>query len=416
MSRTSWRHVPLPLLVASLLALGCGDASEEPVGPGSQGELTGLTVLENEVPLPGVGLLVRRGDTMLATTSDDEGGFGFDALAAGNWSLVVSPPQGYALRSGEPNPRQIEIKGAELVQTTINLVNGVGSGSIIAQVLADSVTPDGHQFLPVAGVLVSATGPGDFEIIRFARSGDNGLAVISAPPGEYVVEIELPQGWTMAEGSERRLTGVMVTEGGSTELEFRIVADGSPPSDLGRIAGTALLNDLEPVAGLRAELTRDDFIQVDETGANGTFEFANLSQGPWSLEVFPPEGLVLAPDEPNPQIVVIEPGNLYHPVNISLTFPEGTGALVAQATADSAFLAGVTMRVYEQDASVALESRLTNDNGRVTFTLLPGSYDLEIVVPEGYALPPGEPARQRGFGVTAGHSAFAWFELVPSGS
>ena len=204
-----------------------------------------------------------------------------------------------------------------------------------------------------------------------------------------------------------------VTDGGSTEVEFRIAQDGTnPPPSRGTIAGTALLNDLEPVAGLRAELTRDDFIQVDETGPDGRFEFENLSEGEWSLEVFPPEGLILAPDEANPQTVNIGPGNLYQPINISLMFPEGTGALVAQATADSAFLAGVTVRVYEGDASSATESRTTGSNGRVTFSLSPGSYDVEIVVPDGYSLPPGEPARRSGFMVTAGHSTFAWFELL----
>lgn len=408
----------LLLLSASLALAACRDSSDSLTGP-AEGELAGIAILDATAPLPAVTLQLQRPGQTLSTFSDDVGQYSFKSVASGEWQLVIGLPAGYDLPSGHAYQRTVDVPAGGRTTVNIAVVNSNGYGSIIAQVFADSLFPDGNQFLPVAGVTVRAFDSGGTDPIAETTSGDNGLAIIAVPEGEYDVAVVPGNGWEMAPGSEERVNGLTVTSGESQRVEFRVQQTGGGGGPiLGTIAGTALLHDLDPIAGLEATLQRSDFVMIDVTGQGGSFSFTGLEPGEWLLSVTPPEEYRLAADEPNPRTIVISDTDLYHRVNISLTTVDGTGALLVEARSelptaqDSLGVQDVVVRLFEAGGSTAIETATTGYAGRAIFRLVPGNYDAEIVVPAGYELASGESSRRNGLTVREGHNTVALFRLI----
>jgi plastocyanin len=93
------------------------------------------------------------------------------------------------------------------------------------------------------------------------------------------------------------------------------------------------------------------------------------------------------------------------------TDPATTGTLRVTVTADGTGRAGVTVRRFASGASTATESQTTGGNGVATFsTVSPGSHDVEIDVPDGFALDQGESDR-KAVSVTAGATTNTSFAL-----
>ena len=75
--------------------------------------------------------------------------------------------------------------------------------------------------------------------------------------------------------------------------------------------------------------------------------------------------------------------------------PPVKGAITATVTGDGAALSGVTVRVFAEGSTTALETGNTAGNGQVTFDDLdPGAYEVEVVVLGGYELASGQTARR----------------------
>lgn len=406
------------LSLFALLAVAACSNSDSLTGPG-EGELAGIAILDASAPLPAVTLQLQRPGKTLSTFSDDVGQFSFKAVSSGEWQLVIGLPAGYDLPTGHSYQRTVDVPAGGRADVNIAVVNASGYGSIIAQVFADSLFQDGHQFLPVAGVTVRVFASGGTDPIAETPSGDNGLAIIAVPEGEYDVAVVPGNGWEVAPGSEERINGLTVTSGESQQVEFRLQqTDGGGGPLLGTIAGTALLHDLDPIAGLEATLQRSDFVMVDVTNQGGSFSFTGLEPGEWLLSVTPPEEYRLAADEPNPRTIVISETDLYHRLNISLTTPDGTGALLVEARSelptaqDSLGVQDVVVRLFEAGGSSAIETATTGYAGRAIFRLAPGSYDAEIVVPAGYELASGESSQHNDLTVSEGHKTVALFRLI----
>jgi plastocyanin len=93
------------------------------------------------------------------------------------------------------------------------------------------------------------------------------------------------------------------------------------------------------------------------------------------------------------------------------TDPATTGTLRVTVTADGSGRSGVTVRRFASGASTAAESQTTGGNGVATFSSVSaGSHDVEIDIPEGFALGQGEPNR-KSVSVTAGATANTAFAL-----
>lgn len=93
------------------------------------------------------------------------------------------------------------------------------------------------------------------------------------------------------------------------------------------------------------------------------------------------------------------------------TDPILTGSIEATVTGDGAALAGVTVRLFEDGGTSAIETLNTGSNGRATFEdLEAGAYEVEIVVLSGFELAAGQTAR-RDVNVVAEQTATVSFAL-----
>lgn len=97
------------------------------------------------------------------------------------------------------------------------------------------------------------------------------------------------------------------------------------------------------------------------------------------------------------------------------TEPPTTGSLRASAAADGSPLSGVAISLFEVGASTPTSTRNTGSDGSTTFSnLQPGSWELEVDVPDGMSLSAGQEARVSAT-VTAGQTADVAFGLTPEG-
>ncbi|MCC6436854.1 MAG: carboxypeptidase regulatory-like domain-containing protein [Acidimicrobiales bacterium] len=170
----------------------------------------------------------------------------------------------------------------------------------------------------------------------------------------------------------------------------------------GEVAGTVTRYDdvagtvnPAPVAGVTLSLTNEDTDVITTTGNNGRFYFGTLDDGQYLLSLTTPSYLPTAPQE-----------TLSVPVSVDSTDPgPGTaGGGRDTATADLSVLqAGTLSGAVRTDRYVMLggvrieltgpvsAETVTDENGQYRFGELPtGSYNVEVVHPDGYVAVTGQ--------------------------
>jgi len=90
------------------------------------------------------------------------------------------------------------------------------------------------------------------------------------------------------------------------------------------------------------------------------------------------------------------------------------GQLMVYADADSLPVAGVTVYVFDEAGTEQLASGVTDERGRVAFSLEDGAYAAGIDVPEGYVLYPGQENPMGALPVQAGQTTWVGFWLHPA--
>lgn len=76
--------------------------------------------------------------------------------------------------------------------------------------------------------------------------------------------------------------------------------------------------------------------------------------------------------------------------------PDPTTSIQATVTAAGTGQEGVTVRLFNADATTARSTQTTNTSGVATFSSLPlASYDVEVAVPTGFELAAGQTAKKR---------------------
>jgi plastocyanin len=94
------------------------------------------------------------------------------------------------------------------------------------------------------------------------------------------------------------------------------------------------------------------------------------------------------------------------------TEPPTTGSLTVTVRADGTAHAGVTVERYAPGATSPTASVATGTNGQATFSnIAPGTWEIEIVLPDGFDLADGEDERKSAT-VVAGATATASFDMV----
>jgi hypothetical protein len=192
----------------------------------------------------------------------------------------------------------------------------------------------------------------------------------------------------------------------------------------GVLYGQASEDDQIPVPGVPVTLSRDGQSASVISDEKGDFRFSSLEEGYYTLRFEVPDGHDLARGQDSVLF------NVYHPGNdevrwalIKLSDAEGNGTLQIHAftTDPDGDVDGVEIRVRREDDPAVAATLVTGTGlfpgsqypfpGFARSKLQPGRYELDIVLPEGYELPPDAPSPWV-VDVYKGHLAHVGLQLV----
>ncbi|WP_107765082.1 carboxypeptidase-like regulatory domain-containing protein [Nocardioides terrigena] len=221
-------------------------------------------------PVPRVVVTLTRpaGGTVTTTTGPD-GTYLFDANPLGTgYTVEIAVPDGYA--AGPTT----EISGIEVAATPVGGQDFVvvGLPSVAGTVTGGGAGLGGAQVVltPVGGGTPTAT----------ATLGDGTYEVEDLLPGDYILTVVAPDGWTAPPGRV-----VTVPPSG---LSGQDVALSRP----GALGGTVTSGG-SPVAGVEVVVDGPDGQQVLPTDGEGRYAVDELAPGTWTVTVRPPMGTVV---------------------------------------------------------------------------------------------------------------------------
>lgn len=194
--------------------------------------------------------------------------------------------------------------------------------------------------------------------------------------------------------------------GGDQRLEGTIVFDaGGPP------VGSPALSGRLPMGGAVVSLDRGGVSLSATSDGDGQFAFDGLMAGRWRLDVAPPAGYALAPGQPSPWFVDLTAGGDAPALEVLLATATDVGTIAAQVTVDGLPVVNHPVSVYAPGGDEPLVTGLTQDSGVATIPIEPGTYDVEIRIPDGLPTA-GDALRATGVTVEAGQTTWVPFTFV----
>jgi uncharacterized protein YfaS (alpha-2-macroglobulin family) len=186
---------------------------------------------------------------------------------------------------------------------------------------------------------------------------------------------------------------------------------GDDPVETGVLAVSARA-DGDPVAGAYLSLSHagtGEWAGSGRTGADGRARF-DLAAGAYEVAVLPPIWYEVDGDAVAAASVAVDETT---EVAFSLTRRASLppGQLMVYVDADSLPVSGVQVYALDENGTERLAGGVTDDRGRIAFSLDSGFYSAEIEVPDGYDLYPGQPNPMGTFTVQAGETTWAGFYL-----
>lgn len=304
-------------------------------------------------------LLSPSGDELARTTAAADGTYSFGELAT---------QAGYVVRLDVPD-------GCAVVGPAERVVSNRGNDgdpasradfdvrAVVPQPVSGTVRDaDGA---PVAGVVVTLTGPGGAATTTTGEDGTYLFDDNATGPG-YTVEIQVPPGYTAGPGGVQ-IGGIVVATTPVTGQDFTLV-------DLPAVSGT-VTGGGSGVGGVQVVLTPvgGGPERTDVTSGDGTYAVDGLPPGDYTLEVVAPVGWTA----PGPRTVSVPAGGLTGQ-DVALSRP---GALGGAVTLDGAPAPGVTVTV---DGPGGPRTLTTDAEGRYFLDALPaGTWTITLTVPGG---------------------------------
>lgn len=165
-----------------------------------QVEVRQVTVDGLSARVPGTRIHVEgEGETLEVTLVRDWGNEVLEGLVVGQHVVTVTPPPGFALASGESGEREVRVVQTHLTRVDpFDLERTSGTGGLLGWI---GRGPLGEGFIAGEGTTIKLVLDGTE--VGSGVAGPRGFYWIDdVEPGEYLLEFELPPGWSVQSGAE----------------------------------------------------------------------------------------------------------------------------------------------------------------------------------------------------------------------
>ncbi|MCK4413775.1 MAG: hypothetical protein KAY32_09540 [Candidatus Eisenbacteria sp.] len=380
------------------LAAGCGEeSSTNPIGEGDQtgGRVVGQVTIDGTQASETTILEMWRGAQALRTTqTNQQGDFVFDDVAPGAYELMVWPPSGYRPAQPEGLSRSVVVSERDETRVDVSLTHdtslppdSTSSGRLLVK-----VWQIGADSLATSGIGVSVWDSDETPIFTGPTDEQGRIIFDDIAPGTYRVGIDVPPGLELFDGQENPRENVIVYSGGSTSVIFTLWDPDVPLPD--GILRVFVAGDSLPVPAVTVAIMPCDGTEILhrlETDANGTAEFS-LAPGAYDVAIDVPEGWELAAWQQNPLRGVAVYSSRTTWVHFDLIDPDAQSApgwlrIQASPLWNGAELpTGIEVHVSGEDPTSFDATGATDESGQVSFEVAAGTYTVEMLVPESWAL------------------------------
>ncbi len=348
-----------------------------------------------------VTLLDRAGVAVASVQTGADGAYRFAGLTAGQYAIRFELPEGYQFtqnRADAPsyNSDVPETKGTVAATGTLYLPMGetllVDAGGYQAAYVSGVVWQDVRNdavytpsSLPIANIPVALLHGGEI-YMQGVTDGQGSFAFGGLPPGQYAVEVTLPDGLRVVSGGALSFSLAMGER--RTDVNTGAVY-------LGAARGRVLDGQTgKGIGGIAVTLMRSgEALGETQTDASGVYHFDGLMPGTVEVLTELPAGRVRAVEDVDTLEVVVPQRKTEQIEDIRL-LPEAIleGTLWLDADADGVWgqdeepLNGVTVWLAREGYGTPLEQKTVED-GQFRFDgLTPGVYSVRAVLPDGVYL------------------------------
>lgn len=354
-----------------------------------------------------VQLIDADGNTFAETGTGADGGYRFDSIPSGSYTVRFVLPEGYAFtrnRSDAPSFNSNVPEGAGPAGETAALFLPAGESLLVDAGAYRQCAVSGAVWWDMDGSgLYNTDNPPleglDITLLRDggpyaqALTGEDGGFIFEAlPPGGYSISVTLPK-------DTMRFSQPLATDGLTGETAPFTLMDGEHKTDvdigaltLGSLEGTVYdLRAGRGLEGVSVALVLDgETISETVTWENGAYVLENLRPGLAELRFTPPEGYLFWEEGSDVLQVTVTQNEALAGLDIFL-MPEVVvrGGVYLDVDADDVWsttdepLRGVAVSLFAQaDKNKAIAAANTGEDGLFSFGgLQPGTYTLHFELP-----------------------------------
>jgi protocatechuate 3,4-dioxygenase beta subunit len=288
--------------------------------------------------------------------------------------------------------------GAKGTIGSVPLATGNITGSKFTDITGDGFSSDDtplggvainlYQDLDQSGTLTAGDGPA---IATTTTAADGSYSFNNLLPGTYFVQESVPAGYTQTAGGTYtvNVTAGSTSTGNNFDDFQNISISGTKYNDL---TGNSFSSDDTGLGGVTINLYENGGttpVATTTTAADGSYSFANLGPGTYSVQETVPAGSTQTGGNAGYTVSATSGtnsiGNNFDDFqNISISGTKYNDLTGNSFSSDDTGLGGVTINLYKNGGTTAVASTVTASNGTYSFTNLgPGTYSVQEVVPLG---------------------------------
>lgn len=329
------------------------------------------------VPVPGVTVTLTPvgGGTPVTATTSARGEFVLDDVG---WDVEGGLPQEWEFALADlPDGYTVESLPANVTVDVGQEAPSTGNDAVVAAPpsLSGTVTAGGA---PVAGAVVTVTGPGGTRTVPTAADGT--YAVDGLVPGEHTVGVEVPFGYTPDGPTARTVT---VDADDVADVDFALARPGA-------VGGVVTDAGGAPVPGATVTVDGPDGAVELVTDADGAYFLDGLVPGAYAVALTVPDGYTASTTER--AVTLTAAGENRLDQDFAVAQDAGPVAVSGTVTDEEGYsVPGARVDVRDADGDVVATSTV-GDGGTWSADLPPGAYTARVTPPDGY-VPAGDGER-----------------------